>query len=96
MRFGPPAPPNHAALAPDDSTFNRSGANLGIAFDTGMLFPPSKERISNEFKRDALNAAVTLAMGFPTNPSRCRCHPWCNHTFHLLQIPVFDQNLNTS
>lgn len=90
MRFGPPAPPNHAALAPDDSAFNRSGANLSIAFNTGMLFPLSKESISKEFKREALNAAATLAMGLPTNPPRCRRHPWCNHTFHLLQIPFFN------
>ena len=71
------APPDHAALASDDSTFNRSGADLRIASDTGILFPPSDQelaRISKEFKREAMDSAAALAMGPPPNPSRPR-HP---------------------
>ncbi|KAF9778720.1 hypothetical protein BJ322DRAFT_1114057 [Thelephora terrestris] len=77
MRSDFSVPPHHADLASDDSTFNRSGADLRIASDTGLLFPlPDEEfdRISKEFKREAMNNAAALAMGPPTNVPHPR-HP---------------------
>ena len=77
IRSDLPAPPDHAALASDDSTFDRSGVDLRITSDTGVLRPPSDEevaRISREFKREAMDFAATLAVRPPTNPSRLR-HP---------------------
>lgn len=77
MRSDFSAPPNHAGLASDDSTFNRSGADLRITSDTGLLFPPSDQelaRVSKEFKREATDVVAALAMRLPTGilPSR---HP---------------------
>jgi hypothetical protein len=72
-----PVPPDHAAPASDDSTFNRSGADLRIASDTGILFRPSDEelaRISEEFKREAMDTAAALSMRPPINPPHSR-HP---------------------
>ena len=71
------APPDHAALTSEDSVFNRSGAELRITSDTGVLFPPSDEelaRISKEFKREAIDFASGLDMQPPADPSRPR-HP---------------------
>ena len=77
MRSDFTVPPNHAALRSDDSTFNRSGADLRIASDTGLLFPPSEEefaRISKEFKREVMDSATALTIQPPADPSRLR-HP---------------------
>ena len=67
-----PAPPDHTDLASDDSTFDRSGADLRITSDTGILRPPSDEeftRISKEFKREAMELTA-LATRPSTNPPR--------------------------
>lgn len=72
-----PAPPDHAALASDDSTFDRSGVNLRITSDTGLLFPPPDEelaRISMEFRRGAMSATADPAVRPPTNLPHLR-HP---------------------
>lgn len=77
MRSDFSIPPGHAAVASDDSTFNRSGADLRIASDTGLLFPlPDDElaRISEEFKREATDSAIALAVGPPADLPRSR-HP---------------------
>lgn len=70
-------PPDHAALRSDDSTFDRSGVDLRIASDTGLLFPPSEEelaRISIEFKREVIDSTAAIAMRPPIDPPRPR-HP---------------------
>ena len=77
MRSDFPAPPGHAALASDDSTFDCSGVDLRIASDTEILFPRSDEelaRISKEFKREVMDSTVALAMQPPVNILRPR-HP---------------------
>jgi len=77
MRSDFPVPPDHAALASDDSTFDRSGADLRITSDTGTLFPLSDEelaRISEGFRREAMDPAAALATQSYTNPPRLR-HP---------------------
>lgn len=79
-----PVPPDHAALASDDSTFNRSGADLRIASDTGLLFPPSEQelaRVSREFKREAMNTVAALS----TRPSTNFPHP--HHPLEQSRIP---------
>lgn len=75
MRSDFSAPPHHAAFASDDSIFNRSGVDLRITSDTGLLFPPSAlelARISKEFKREAMYTAEALAIRSPTNLPRSR------------------------
>ena len=70
-------PPDHAAPRSDDSTFDRSGADLRITSDTGLLFPPSEEelaRISKDFKREVMDSATATAMRPPVNPPYLR-HP---------------------
>lgn len=70
-------PPDHAAPKSDDSTFDRSGADLRITSDTGLLFPPSEEelaRISKDFKREVMDSAMATAMRPPINPPYLR-HP---------------------
>jgi len=70
-------PPDYAALRSDDSTFDRSGVDLRITSDTGLLFPPSEEelaRISREFKREVVHSTAALAMQPPADPPRFR-HP---------------------
>ena len=77
MRSDFSAPPDHAALASDDSTFNRTGADLRIASDTGLLFPPSDQefaRITKEFKREAMDTAAALAMR-PSSSVPCSLRP---------------------
>lgn len=73
-----PVPPDHAGLASDDSTFNRSGVDLRIASDTGMLFPPSENelaRISRGFKREASMGTSTAITPRPlASPFRSH-HP---------------------
>ena len=72
-----PAPPDHAALASDDSTFDRSGVNLRITSDTGLLFPPPDEelaRISMEFKRGTMSTTADPQVRPPTNLPYLR-HP---------------------
>ena len=70
-------PPDHAAPRSDDSTFDRSGADLRITSDTGLLFPPSEEelaRISKDFKREVMDSATAVAMRPPVDPPYLR-HP---------------------
>lgn len=70
-------PPDHAAPRSDDSTFDRSGADLRITSDTGLLFPPSEEelaRISKDFKREVMDSATATAMRPPVNIPYLR-HP---------------------
>ena len=73
MRSDFPIPPDHAALVSDDSTFDRSGVDLRITSDTGLLFPPPEEelaRISKEFKREVMDSSAALAMRPPVDPPR--------------------------
>jgi hypothetical protein len=75
MRSDFPVPPDHAARASDDSPFDRSGVDLRIASDTGLLFPPSDgefARISEEFKREATDSSAVITVRPPVdllNPS---------------------------
>jgi hypothetical protein len=65
-----PAPPDHAALASDNSPFNRSGVDLRITSDTALLFPhPNRElgRVSKKLKREAMDTDAALAMRSPTH-----------------------------
>jgi hypothetical protein len=69
--------PDYAAIRSDDSTFDRSGVDLRITSDTGLLFPPSEEelaRISKGFKREAMDSATTLPMLPRVDPPR-HSHP---------------------
>ena len=67
-----PAPPDHAALVPDDYAFNCSGADLRIASETGLIFRPSDQelaRASKKLKREAIDTPATLVMGPPIHHS---------------------------
>jgi len=72
-----PAPPGHTALAPDDSTPDRSGDDLRIASNTDVPFPHSGEelaKISKGFKREVMDYTPTLALQSHNDPPRPR-HP---------------------
>jgi len=89
MRSDFTVPPDHTALRSDDSTFDRSGVDLRITSDTGLLFPPPEEElawISKEFKREAMDSTATVAMRPPVNPPSLR-HPLAQSHVPSSQAP---------
>ena len=77
IRSDYPAPPDHASLASDDPTFDRSEVDLRVASDTDLPFPRSGEesaKISKRFKREAMDFAAALAARPHNNLPRPR-HP---------------------
>lgn len=62
--------PGDAAHRSDESIFNRSGADLRITSDTGLLFPPSEgefARISSNFRRESMGPAVATTSQPPVD-----------------------------
>ena len=78
MRSDFAAPPDHAAIASEDSTFNRSGADLRIVSDPGFPFPPPGQqfsRLSKGFMRESMDTAVAHTTRPATN---------LPHSLHML------------
>ena len=62
--------PGDAAHRSDESIFNRSGADLRITSDTGLLIPPSEgefARISSNFRRESMGPATATTSQPPVN-----------------------------